>query len=218
MGSGYKNFTAGAVLTASDVNNYLMEQGVMYFANTTARDTALTAGVVEDGMVVYIGSNDANEGLYTYNGSGWARPWNMPWGILGVATVLTETSGTSQTNVGLSITTATVPANRRLLWTVSGHYRFASVNDTGQLNIQTGSTGGSALQIANFLPVGASNVSDPQAISFSHVETTSSSAALTRRVTLQRAGGSSGDVRFFADSSRIGTFICQDIGPSGAPA
>jgi len=218
MGSGYKNFTAGAVLTASDVNNYLMEQGVMYFANTTARDTALTSP--EDGMIVYIGSNDANEGLYTYNGSGWARPWNMPWGVLGVATVTTEASGSARTDVGLSITIAagTVPANRRLRWTVSGHYRFESVNDVGRIDIVTGSSGGSVIQGASIIPVGAANVSDAQAVSFTHIETTTSSAALTRRVTVIRSGGTSGVVRFFAGSDRIGTFICEDIGPSGAPA
>ena len=218
MGSGYKNFTAGAVLTASDVNNYLMEQGVMYFANTTARDTALTAGVVEDGMVVYIGSNDANEGLYTYNGSGWARPWNMPWGILGVDDVTTETSGTSRTDVGLLITTATLPANRRLRWTVFGHYRFESVNDVGRIDIVTGSSGGSVIQGASIIPVGTPNIADAQSVSFTHIETTTSSAALTRRVTVIRSGGSSGVVRFFAGADRIGTFICEDIGPSGAPA
>jgi len=66
MGSGFKNFTA-TVLTASDVNNYLMEQSVMSFASTGARDVQVTAP--EDGMVAYIRSNDSSEGLYTYNGT-----------------------------------------------------------------------------------------------------------------------------------------------------
>jgi hypothetical protein len=218
MGSGYKVFTSGAVLTASDLNNFCQEQTVMYFANTTARDTAITSP--EDGMTVYIGSNDANEGLYTYNGTAWRKGpgWNAPWGILGVATVTTETSGSARTNVGLSITTPTLPANRRLRWTVYGHYRFDSVNDVGQFDIVTGSSGGSVIQGASIIPVGAPNVSNAQAICFTHVETTTSSAALTRRVTLIRSGGTSGDVKFFAGSDRIGTFICEDIGPSGAPA
>jgi len=58
MGSGYKPFTAASVLTSADMNNYLMEQSVMFFATTAARDAAITAP--EDGMVAYIGSNDAN--------------------------------------------------------------------------------------------------------------------------------------------------------------
>ena len=69
MGSGFKTFTAGSVLTASDVNNYLMEQSVMVFASTAARDSAITAP--EAGMVAYINSNDANEGLWVYTGSAW---------------------------------------------------------------------------------------------------------------------------------------------------
>jgi hypothetical protein len=94
MGSGFKSFTAGAVLTASDMNNYLMEQSIMYFATEAARDAALTA---EDGMVVYIGSNDENEGLYTYNGTSWRKGpgWNAPWGQVatssGVGNVTTGT-------------------------------------------------------------------------------------------------------------------------------
>jgi hypothetical protein len=218
MGSGYKSFTAGAVLTASDVNNYLMEQGVMYFATTAARDSAISSP--EDGMVAYIGSNDANEGLWTYNGSAWRKGpgWNAPWGVLGVATVTTEASGSARTNVGLEITTPELPANRRLRWTVSGHYRFESVNDVGRIDIVTGPSGGSVIQGASIIPVGVPNVSDAQAVSFTHIETTTSSAALTRRVTVIRSGGSSGVVRFFAGADRIGTFICEDIGPSGAPA
>jgi hypothetical protein len=216
MGSGYKAFTAGAVLTASDVNNYLMEQSVMYFATEAARDAAISSP--EDGMTVYQGTNDSSEGLWCYNGSGWDRPWNMPWGVLGVATVTTEASGSARTNVGLSITTATLPANRRLRWTVSGHYRFESVNDVGRIDIVTGSSGGSVIQGASIIPVGSPNVSDAQSVSFTHLETTTSSAALTRRVTVIRSGGSSGVVRFFAGADRIGTFICEDIGPSGAPA
>jgi hypothetical protein len=81
MGSGYKPFTAASVLTSADMNNYLMEQSVMFFATTAARDAAITAP--EDGMVAYIGSNDANEGLYTYNGTTWRKGpgWNAPWGM-----------------------------------------------------------------------------------------------------------------------------------------
>jgi hypothetical protein len=68
MGSGYKAFTAGAVLTASDVNNYLMEQSVMSFATTTARDTALSEP--EEGMVAVITGSDL---VTIYTGSAWVE-------------------------------------------------------------------------------------------------------------------------------------------------
>ena len=42
MGSGFRTFASGEVLTAANVNNYLMEQAVMSFADGTARDAAIT--------------------------------------------------------------------------------------------------------------------------------------------------------------------------------
>lgn len=69
MGSGYKNFTAASVLTASDVNNYLMEQSVMSFASTGARDTQIS--VPEEGMTAFLNTGDRTEGLYTYTGGAW---------------------------------------------------------------------------------------------------------------------------------------------------
>jgi hypothetical protein len=66
-GAGYKDFTAGAVLTADQVDTYLMQQTVMVFASTAARTTALT-GVVSAGMVSYI---TATQQTQYYNGSAW---------------------------------------------------------------------------------------------------------------------------------------------------
>lgn len=65
-GLGKKTFTAGAVLTAADVNGYLMEQSVMYFGGTAARSSAIPTPSA--GMVTYI--NDLAQ-LQYYNGSAW---------------------------------------------------------------------------------------------------------------------------------------------------
>jgi hypothetical protein len=51
-GLGYKVFTAGEVLTAANVNGYLMEQSVMVFAGTAARSSAI--GTPTAGMVSYL--------------------------------------------------------------------------------------------------------------------------------------------------------------------
>jgi hypothetical protein len=66
-GAGYKTFTAGNILRASEVNTYLMQQSVMRFTTTSAADTALGANKAE-GMVIYATSNDL---LYAYNGAAW---------------------------------------------------------------------------------------------------------------------------------------------------
>jgi phosphatidate phosphatase APP1 len=64
-GSGRKTFTAGEVLTASDVNGYLMDQMVMNFAGTAARASAIPTP--SEGMVTHIGGGTVE----VYDGSAW---------------------------------------------------------------------------------------------------------------------------------------------------
>lgn len=59
-----KVFTAGEVLAASDVNSFLMDQSVMTFANSAARDTAIPTPI--EGMVTYL--EDTNS-LELFDGS-----------------------------------------------------------------------------------------------------------------------------------------------------
>lgn len=66
-GAGFKTFNTGDVLTASDVNTYLMQQTVMVFASAAARTTALGANVAE-GMLSYLTSTKQVE---VYNGTAW---------------------------------------------------------------------------------------------------------------------------------------------------
>ncbi len=67
-GAGYKLFVSGDVLTAAQVNTYLMQQTVMVFANSTARTTALS-GVLAEGMLSYLQDTNAVE---KYDGSAWS--------------------------------------------------------------------------------------------------------------------------------------------------
>ena len=66
-GLGKKTFTAGSVLTASDVNGYLMEQSVMVFASAAARSSAIPSPSA--GMVTYL--TDTNQ-MQAYNGTAYA--------------------------------------------------------------------------------------------------------------------------------------------------
>ena len=52
MPSGFKTFAVSEVLTAADVNNYLMEQAVAVFSNATARDAAISSP--EDGQACFL--------------------------------------------------------------------------------------------------------------------------------------------------------------------
>lgn len=74
MGLGFNDFTAGDVLTAAQVDGYLMRQSLMVFASTSARDTALS-GNLEEGMHCY--TTDTNS-IYLYTGAAWI-PFHTPW-------------------------------------------------------------------------------------------------------------------------------------------
>jgi len=65
--SGYKTFSAGAVLTATaDVQNYLMDQAVTVHNDASARSSAISSPA--EGQVSYL--KDTNK-VYLYNGSAW---------------------------------------------------------------------------------------------------------------------------------------------------
>jgi len=64
--AGYHAYATGDVLTASQVQYNLQNQTVMYFATTTARDTALATAKV-DGMCAYTPAT----GVMVYNGTAW---------------------------------------------------------------------------------------------------------------------------------------------------
>ena len=54
-----KIFTAGEVLAAADVNNFLIDQSVMTFADSTARGSAI--GTATQGMLTYLEDTNAYE-------------------------------------------------------------------------------------------------------------------------------------------------------------
>ena len=66
MGSGFRTFTAGEILTASNVQNYLQDQVVMTFAGSAARSSAIGTANFEEGMLTYL--TDVNK-LQVYTGA-----------------------------------------------------------------------------------------------------------------------------------------------------
>lgn len=136
-GAGKKTFVNGDVLTASQVNTYLMDQSVMRFASAAARTTAIPTA--SEGMVSYL--DDTNL-LYVYDGSGWIS--FSPSGVVGTGAWVPYTTY-SLTNMTLGTGTAA------FYYTQTGktvHYR-------GRLN--WGSTTSVAGAISISLPVTASS-------------------------------------------------------------
>ena len=99
----FKDFVAGDILTAADVDNYLMRQAIMTFADSAARDTALSA-VLAEGMFCYL--NDTNAFQY-YDGSAWADVSN-PGDITAVTAGTALTGGGSTGDVTLNVDLAAV--------------------------------------------------------------------------------------------------------------
>jgi len=65
-GAGYRTFSAGEVLTAANVQTYLMDQAIPVFASSTARDAAITSP--SEGQHCFLSDTDA---LQYYTGSAW---------------------------------------------------------------------------------------------------------------------------------------------------
>ena len=64
-GLGFKTFNTGDVLTAGDVNGYLM-QGILVFASEAARNSAITSP--QEGQFAFTKDNNS---LWYYTGSAW---------------------------------------------------------------------------------------------------------------------------------------------------
>jgi hypothetical protein len=91
-GLGRKVFTSGEVLSAADVNGYLMDQSVLVFSNEADRTTEVPAPTA--GMVSYRLDSTL---LEIYNGSAWVSANSLGGTVTG-------------SQVIGSITTATIPA------------------------------------------------------------------------------------------------------------
>lgn len=67
-GAGFRTFAAGEVLTAANVNTYLMQQSITTFAGTAARSSAITSP--SEGQFAYLSDTDQ---LSYYTGSAWVN-------------------------------------------------------------------------------------------------------------------------------------------------
>ena len=213
MGSGFRTFATSEVLTASNVQNYLMEQSVMSFASTGARDVAITAP--EAGMVAYVRSNDSSEGLYHYtSGSAWRKGpgWNAPWGFI------QYTERTSNVNVknGNILAGNTISVVNRRRYRIHGQiqsYSSTVINDVAELSIVIGGTVVAGTRVTNtvasFAGFGGTVVA--------YYTATATNASLACNLYNNAIVGA-GTHTFGATATTPIFIAVEDIGPSGAPA
>ena len=128
---GYKEFVAGETLDEDEINDYLM-QGVLVFAGTAARGSAITAPV--EGQFAFLKDDDA---LTFYDGSQWAELSTTPG-----AAVVSGTTG--------SPTTGTVSSGGTTYnyyeWTGDGSITLSEAGFADVLVVGGGGSGGGAGQ------------------------------------------------------------------------
>lgn len=124
-GLGKKTWSPLDVLTAADMNGYLMDQSVMKFASSTARSSALGTGV-SAGMVSFRSDGTAWEG---YNGSTWG-----PLVSIDTSSFLTASSTATLTNKSIDSSQITTTVN-----TVTGAYTAVAADRNETIIANSGS-------------------------------------------------------------------------------
>jgi hypothetical protein len=200
----FKTFTAGAVLTASDVNTYLAKQAVVVCTSGGRPSSP------PEGMVIY--ETDTDKLLtYTTSTTGWVPPWNMPWGRISSATSTAATTaiGASAADVNNLSVTFTAVANRYYKTTIHlPIYQQATSDGFVSLSLTDGSNA-EQVQTQQVVRSGGS-----QSFTLTHVGTIASGSA-TRKARISVTAGS-GTVAYAANYPAL--ILVEDIGPSAAPA
>ncbi len=150
-GLGFKTFTTGEVLTAGDVNGYLM-QGINVFASEAARNAAITSP--QEGQFAF--TKDTNSTWY-YDGAAWVAS-----GASGDVTGVTAGTGITVTDPTGPVPTVTnsmataITTNGDLIYgTGSGTFTRRAIGSTGDVLTVSGGVptwaapagGGKVLQV-----------------------------------------------------------------------
>jgi len=152
--AGYREFQTGEVLTAANVNDFLMKQSVQKYADAAARDAALGTAVggsnaLREGMVAYL---DDADGLQYYGGTAWedvptTADVDAAGGLVAVKHALFTGTQTNSTAAGanfavtnLSITHTLADASNKLV--ISAHIgALGSTRETANVGLAVADDG-----------------------------------------------------------------------------
>jgi hypothetical protein len=144
-GLGFKDFTTGEVLTAADVDGYLM-QGVWVFASAAARDAAVTSP--QEGNFAYL--KDTNVTTY-YTGSAWANldTTGMTNPMTTTGDMVYSSSGSTPARLGIGSTGNVLTVSGGLpVWSAPGGSSPASAQSFVATKQSTSSTSFTGLTTA----------------------------------------------------------------------
>jgi hypothetical protein len=196
-GQGFKTFATGDVLSAADVNGYLM-QGVLVFADSAERDAEIISP--EEGQFAYL--KDTNVTTY-YTGSSWA---NLD--TTGMTNPMTTTGDTIYSSSG------STPAR-------------LGIGTAGQiLQVNAGATapewaapagGGKVLQVVQAITQTITTISSGSPVDSAITATITPSSATSKvlvlvsgQTSLTRSTGGSRQTRFASNICRNGTPVFDD--------
>jgi hypothetical protein len=137
-GLGFKDFTTGEVLTANDVDGYLM-QGVWVFASAAARDAAVTSP--QEGNFAYL--KDTNVTTY-YTGSAWA---NLD--TTGMTNPMTTTGDTIYSSSGSTPARLGIGSTGQVLTVAGGIPSWATAAGGGMTLLSTTTLSGASTTISS---------------------------------------------------------------------
>lgn len=211
-GAGRRTFQPGEVLTASNVNSYLMDQSVMRFASSAARGSAIGTAVIAEGMVSYLDDTDQ---LSIYDGSAWSplkiasggtggtalaqAQSNLSIRILQVVSTAktntfttTSTSFTDITGLSVSITPSSTSSKILVFGVLSGSNDVAVAGGTSRLMrgstaIDIGDAAGSRDRVTINLYLNDANhfLSQP----FSFLDSPATTSAVTYKLQIRTHAG-----------------------------
>jgi hypothetical protein len=137
-GLGFKDFVTGEVLTAADVDGYLM-QGVWVFASAAARDAAVTSP--QEGNFAYL--KDTNVTTY-YTGSAWA---NLD--TTGMTNPMTTTGDTIYSSSGSTPARLGIGSTGQVLTVAAGVPSWATASSGSLTLLSTTTASGSSTTVSS---------------------------------------------------------------------
>lgn len=207
----YKEWAVGEEVLATDFNPNIARQVVPVFDSTAQRTTQLPAPAVGQLSVVKGGGIGVALEEYLGAGSGWQRPWGMPWGVISYVNDNSprNTYPTTPTEVTPWRQTFSVPANRLIKCSVSG---TVSQSAQGGLILEIWESGGAirrifqnnAITFAGFTYNGSSLL-------------TPSAGSHTYAIYAQSVGAGI-TTNFLGSPTQYNVVTFEDLGPIAAPA
>jgi hypothetical protein len=191
--SGRKVFTAGEVLQAADVNDYLMDQSVMVFAGTAARGSAIPSPT--EGMVTYRSDDDTVE---VFDGSAFVAVGSSSAILQVVSTTKTDTfsaaitanNAADVTGLSASITPSSTSSKILVVANVTG----GSDSFDGSISarilrdstaIGVGASAGSRTPVGVSLISIASNDANISTLAWNFLDSPNSTSSLTYKIQVQ---------------------------------